>query len=90
VKKIHYNNTYHLTPYAPHLSSLADITFFYQPEIPVTKNFVLAPLTSSVLDDERSGENRKEGGASYVFRHVSKTCGWCQLRMMLEVLRQHY
>ena len=43
-----------LTPYAPHLSSLADITFFYQPEIPVTKNFVLAPLTSSL-----GGTNRK-------------------------------
>jgi hypothetical protein len=27
--------------------------------------------TLTVLDDERSGENRKEGGASYVFRHVS-------------------
>jgi hypothetical protein len=27
--------------------------------------------SETVLDDERSGENRKEGGASYVFRHVS-------------------
>jgi hypothetical protein len=45
-------NTF-LTPYAPHLSSL-DITFFYQPEIPVTKNVVLAPLTSSL-----GGTNRK-------------------------------
>jgi hypothetical protein len=33
-----------------------DITFFYKPEIPVwvTKNFVLAPLTSSL-----GGTNRK-------------------------------
>jgi hypothetical protein len=43
-----------INPYAPHLSSLADITLFYQPEIPVTKNFVLAPLTSSL-----GGINRK-------------------------------
>ena len=46
-----------LTPYSPHLSSL-DITFFYQPEIPVTKNLswhlLLSCKTSSV-----GGTNRK-------------------------------
>jgi hypothetical protein len=52
-RRIYYNNTYHFDTICT--SSIKSWhNFFYQPEIPVTKNSVLAPLTSSL-----GGNNRK-------------------------------